>query len=1034
MIAALLKFSLDQRALMVALAVVLAATGLYAFESIPIDAFPDVTNIQVQIMTDVPGMSPVEVERYVTIPLEIQLAGLPRLTEMRSLSKFALSQITVVFHDDVDLYFARQLVLERLLEARKRLPKGIEPTMAPISTGLGEVYQYYLDRADRTGDAAPPSGQDLMEQRTLQDWVMRPLLKTVPGVIDVNSLGGFVKQYQVLVDPAKLRKYDLAMHQVFDAVAKNNANVGGNILERHGEKSIIRGMGLIRSLTDIEDIVLKQAGGTPVYVRDVAEVRIGHVVRHGAAVLNGEREVVAGIVLMLRGANARDVVEAVKRKVDEIHRQGLLPEGMRIVPFYDRSELVNEALRTVRDALIEGITLVVLVLFVFLGNVRTALIVSAMLLLAPLAAFIVMEHIGLSANLMTLGGLAIAIGMMVDSFVVMVENIYRHLCERKGPGMSNRDAVLQGASEVGRPMLFGMLIVAVVFLPLATLQGMEGKFFVPLAYTIVIALLGALALTLTVVPVVCSLALEPGREQETRLVRWIKRAYLPALRWALAHRGRVLAGAALSLAGTVALLPFVGTEFIPTMDEGAITPQIVRLPSVSLAESIELEKRAQRAMLEFPEVRTAVGKIGRSEIANAPEEANESDPVVTLRPRETWTTARTKPELVDAIRRRLAEIPGISLLMSQPIQERVDELISGIRTEIAIKIFGEDMEALEHLASRIAAIMSTVRGVKDLKVEQVAGQPYLTVDIDRRRIARRGINVEDIQELVRTAIGGEPATVVLEGERRFQLILRFPEEYRNSVRTIGDILIKDPTGAAIPLSDLATIELREGPVRISREHGHRRIYVGLNVVGRDIGGVVEEGQRKLAAQLDLPEGYTIAWGGAFEYMQRANARLRVIVPITIGLIFMLLFSSFVSLRYAFLMILNLPLSLVGGLVALWLTGQYLSVPASVGFITLLGVAVTDGMVIVSLINSLRLEGLQDEEAIVTGCLLRVRPVVMTACMSLLGLLPLAVAQGIGAEVQRPLAIAVIGGLFTSTFSTLILLPALYRWFEERRAE
>jgi cobalt-zinc-cadmium resistance protein CzcA len=1031
MINALLDFSVRQRLLVVVAACLLAAGGLYALQALPIDAFPDVTNIQVQVLTDAPGLSPVEVERFVTIPLELQLTGLPGLAELRSLSKFALSQITVVFRDETDLYFARQLVLERLIEARKRLPKGIDPSLAPISTGLGEVYQYYLDGPVVSPDDAPAFEQQGVALRTLQDWVIRPRLKSVPGVIDVNSLGGFVKQYQVLVDPAKLRKYDLAMHEVYDAVARNNANAGGNILERHSEKAIVRGLGLIRTLRDIEHIVVKQVGGTPVFVRDVAEVRIGHAVRHGAAVLNGEREVVAGIVLMLRGANAREVVGGVKRKVDQIHRDGLLPDVVRIVPFYDRGELVRAALGTVRDALLEGALLVVLVLFVFLGNIRTAVVVTITLVVTPLTTFILMDRLGLSANLMSLGGLAIAIGMMVDSFVVMVENIYRHLSEPRDPAAGREQTVLRAAGEVGRPMVFGILIVAVVFLPLMTLQGMEGKMFAPLAYTIVIALLVALFLTLALTPALCLIGLKPAGETETGLVRVIKRAYRPSLTWALAHRGLVVSGTVLLLAATLALVPFVGTEFIPIMDEGAITPQIVRLPSVSLPESIELEKRAQRAMLEFPEVRSVVGKIGRSEIANDPKEANESDPVVNLHPRDTWTTAHRKADLVDAVRRRLAELPGIAVLMSQPIQERVDELISGIRAEIAIKVYGEDLEVLKRTADQIAVTMKTVRGVKDLKVEQVAGQPYLTIEIDRLKIARRGLNVEDIQGLVRTAIGGEPATQVLEGERRFALILRFPEEFRNSVRAIGDILIKDPSGAAIPLNDLATIELREGPVRIGREQVRRRIYVGLNVVGRDIGSVVEEGRQKLAVQLPLPPGYTIVWGGAFENMQRANARLIVIVPITIGLIFVLLFSSFVSVRYAVLMLLNLPLSLVGGVWALWATGQYLSVPASVGFITLLGVAVTDGTVLVTLVNALRREGRPGGEAVVTGCLTRMRPVVMTAMMSLLGLLPLAVAQGLGAEVQRPLATVVIGGLLTSTVSTLIVLPVLYRWFEEK---
>ena len=1032
MIRALLRFSLRHRVVVVVLAGILAIGGLYTFHALPIDAFPDVTNIQVQVLTDVPGLSPIEVEQFITIPLERQMTGLPGLTELRSLSKFALSQITLVFNDQVDLYLARQLVLERVIDARKRLPAGVEPSLAPPTTGLDEVFQYYLDGPGLHPDDPETYTRELIAMRTAQDWILRPLLRTVPGVIDVNALGGYVKQYQVLVDPAKLRKYDLALHQVFDAVARNNANEGGNILERYGERAVVRSVGLVRTPKDIEYIVVKEIAGTPVYVRDVADVEIGHAVRHGAAVLNGEREIVTGVVLLLRGANARDVTAGIKEKISTIQQGKILPDGLKIVPFYDRSELVRAAVHTVTDALLEGVVLVVAVLFVFLGNLRTALVVVATLLITPLLTFIVMGRLGLSANLMSLGGLAIAIGMMVDSFVVMVENIYRHLAERGHEATDKQALVLAAALEVGRPMIFGILIVAAVFLPVLTLEGMEGKMFAPLAYTIVIALLVSLFLSLTLSPVLCALMLAPGQERETALVRWIKSVYLPALGWALDYKGSVLAGTSALLIGTLVLVPFVGTEFIPIMDEGAILPQTLRLPRLSLPESIEVERQVDRALLEFPEVTSVVGRIGRSEIPNAPEEHNESEPIVTLAPRETWVTARTKPGLVEAIRRRLAEIPGIAVLMSQPIQERVDELISGIKTEAAIKLFGDDMQALTTLAEQIAVVMNSVEGIKDLKVEQVSGQLYLTVDINRQEIARRGMNVEDIQDLIRTAIAGEPATHVLEGERRFQLVVRFPEHYRNSVKTIGNILIKDPSGALFPLSDLATIELREGPVRIGREQARRRIYIGFNVAGRDIGGVVEEGQRKLAELVPLPQGYTITWGGTFENMQRANARLQVIVPITIGLVFVLLFSSFGSVRYAMLMLMNLPLSLAGGVWALEMTGEYFSVPASVGFITLLGVGVTDGTVMVSLINSLRQAGRPCEEAIVTGCLWRVRPVVMTAMMSLLGLLPLGLTQGLGGEVQRPLAIVVIGGLVTSTLSTLIVLPVLYNWVEDWR--
>ena len=1040
MIASLLEFSLRQRILVLGLTCLLSVAGVFAFQSIPIDAYPDVTNIQAQILTDAPGLSPVEVERFITYPLELQMTGLPGLVEIRSLSKFALSQVTVVFNDDVDTYFARQLVLERIIAAKERLPAGIEPVMAPVSTGLGEVYQYYVESPStglRTGPNAAATDPaiietELTDQSTLQDWVLRPLLKGVPGVVDVNRTGGFVKQYQVLVDPAKLRKFDLTLHDIYEAVAKNNANAGGNVLERHAERAIVRGLGLIKTLSDIESIIVKESGGTPVFVRDVAEVRIGHAVRHGAVLLNGEREVVAGTVLMIRGGNARQVVEEVKAKVEDLQQNHILPAGTKLVAFYDRIELVTAAINTVRDALIEGVVLVVFVFFFFLGHVRSAVVVTVSLIVTPLITFIVMQRMGLSANLMTLGGLAIAIGEIADGSLVVVENVYRHLAQNNGATKkSTSEVILQATKEVGRPILFGILIISVVFLPLLTLQGMEGKMFAPLAYTLVIALLASVVVTLTLSPVLASLILRGDHPEETRLTRWMKLRYLPMLTWTLQHRSLALSSSTALVLCSLALVPYVGREFIPLLEEGALTPQVVRLPSVSLPESIEMEKQTHKVMLEFPEVRMAVSKIGRPDIALGPEEPNESDPVVALSDRSTWKTASTQSGLTDAIRKRLAEIPGISVLMSQPIQERVDELMSGIRAECAIKLFGEDLDVLHEKAKEIAALLQQIDGVKDIKVEQLAGQPYLTVDIDRQKIARFGINVADVQEIVTTAIGGKVATHVYEGERRFELTLRFPEPQRNSIGAIGEIRVKSASGALIPMSELAMIEMREGPSRISREGVKRRIYVGFNVVGRDIGGVVDEGRKKLAEQIRLPEGYTVTWGGAFENMERANARLLIVVPVTLGLVFFLLFWAFHSLRYATLIIINLPFALIGGVVSLWLSGQYLSVPASIGFIELFGLAVGNGIVLVSYINQLRSEGAQMDQAIVKGCVLRLRPVIMTMMTTLVGLLPLALAQGIGAEVQRPLAAVVIGGLFTSTVLTLLVLPALYRWFAEK---
>lgn len=1031
MLSSLLTLALRQRVLVLTLAGILIAGGLYSFRTVPIDAFPDVTNVWVQVVTKVPGLSPAEVERFVTFPLELQLTGAPGLVEIRSLSKVGISLIDVIFRDDIDIYLARQVVLERILEVQENLPPGSVSQLVPNSTGLGEVYQFYLEGPHDREPGHVLTEAELMERRTIQDWVVRPILKGLPDIVDVNSMGGFVKQYQVVVEPGLLKKYNLALHEVFEAVARNNANAGGDILEKHSEKLIVRGVGLIKTIADIENIVLKQAHGTPVYLRDVAEVRIGPAVRHGAAVLDGEREVVAAIVLMLRGGNARDVVQAVKDKVNEIHAHQLLPNGLRIVPFYDRIELISAALDTVYKALLEGIVLVVVVLLLFLGNLRSALIVTSTLIVTPLATFIVMDGVGLTANLMSLGGLVIAIGMVVDGSVVVVENVYRHFSEHAEDHLDRLAVVRQAVVEVGSPVIFGILIIVLVFLPILSLQGMEGKMFKPLAYTIMIALLVSLAMSLTLSPVLCSLVMRRGREEDTAIIRGIKRIYLPVLHWALAHRVLVLAVALTLLAGSLAMFPFLGGEFIPILNEGAITPQTIRHPSISLEKSIEIEKEMQRAVLEFPEVRTVVSKIGRSELGNDPQEPNASDPVVLLKPLDEWTTATTKPELDDAIRRRLEQIPGASFLLSQPIQQRVDELLSGVRSEATVKVLGEDLTVLRGTAEKIQAIMGGIDGVKDVRVEQLFGQAYLTIDIDRGKIARHGINVAHIQEIIANAIAPGEVTRVYEGQKRFDLILRFPEQYRNSVDTISNILLTTASGALIPLGDLARVEIREGPALISREGLQRRIYVGFNTFGRDIESIVAEAQKKIAAQIQLPTGYHIVWGGSFENMQRAMARLKVIVPITIGLIFLLLFSSFNSFRYAMLIILNLPFALIGGIVALWLTGEYLSVPASVGFIALFGVAVLNGIVLVSYINKLREEGRPSDEAIVTGCARRLRPVLMTALVALLGLLPLAFARGIGSEVQRPLAIVVIGGLISSTLLTLVVLPALYRWFEEK---
>lgn len=1023
-----IAFALGQRIIIVTAACLLIAGGIYSYQTIPIDAFPDATPIYVQVVTKSTGLSPEEVERFITFPLELQLAGSPGLREIRSRSKVGLSLMTIVFDDAIDIYLARQVVNTQIQSAQRMLPPGSTSEIVPNSTAIGEVYQYFLQGPHDDDDEHAVTVEELRDRRTLQDWVLRPLLLKVPDIVDVKSHGGFVKQYQVMLNPDLLRKYDLAVRDVFHTIEKNNANAGGNILEKHGEKSVIRGLGLIQSLRDIDNIVLREFEGTPVYVRDVAEVRFGEAVRHGAVVYNGKREVVSGIVMLLRGGNARDAVEGIKRVVDEIHRKGVLPGNLSITPYYDRAELISKALNTVYLALLEGIGLVVLVLFLFLGNVRSALIVTATLITAPFATLFIMKQVGITANLMSLGGLAIAIGMMVDGSIVMVENIFRLLSGQARDTDLNQ-LVKEASAEVARPVIFGTTIIIVVFLPLLSLQGVEGKMFSPLAYTIMIALVCSLTLSLFLSPVLASLTMRKGSGEDTFVVRWIKKGYAPVLTWSLAHRVVVLILAVLLLGASLAIFPFLGGEFIPNMNELAITPQTIRHPSISLEESIEIEKQMQRAALEIPETKFIVSKIGRSETGNEPQEPNASDPVLALKPIEEWTTGDTKAEIDDAVRQRIKQVTGASYMLSQPIQQRMDEVLSGVRTDTVVKVLGEDLQVLRSAAETIRSILASIKGVKDIRVEQLFGQSYVTVTVDRDKIARHGINVSDIHDIIRMAIGAEPVTTVYEGNRRFDLILRFPKPFRDSVEHIKQLLLRTMTGALVPLGDIAAVEAREGPAMVSREGLKRRIYIGFNTMGRDIESVVKEAQQKMDKQLDVPTDYEIVWGGSFKNMERAMARLKIVVPITVALIFFLLFSSFNSLWYALLIILNLPFALIGGIVALWISGEYLSVPASVGFINLFGVAVLNGIVLVSYILKLREDGQEGQDAIVNACMMRLRPVLMTALTGLLGLIPLALAHGVGSEVQRPLAIVVIGGLITSTLLTLVVLPSIFPWFE-----
>ena len=1039
MIDKIITFALQQRFLVLTFTLLLIGLGLYSAKKLPIDAFPDVTNIQVQIITEAEGMAPTEVEKLVSFPIEVTMTGIPKVTEVRSLSKIGLSVITVVFEDDMDTYFARQLVFERLQQARENLPPGVDAEMGPISTGLGEIYQYVVE-----GDGYSP-----MELRTVQDWIIRLILRTVPGVTDVNSFGGFVKQYHVLIDPGKLISYNLTLREVFEAVEKNNANAGGNFIEHNSEQYIVRGLGLVKSSEDLQNIIIASHDGTPIYVKNVADVTIGPEIRQGAVTKDGKGEVVAGITLMLKGASGREVVTNVKEKVQEI--QKALPPGVTIKPFYDRTELVKRAIETVTKALKEGAIFIFLVLLLFLGNIRSALIVGAVLPLSVLFTFIMMGRFNLSANLMSLGGLAIGIGMLVDGAVVMVENVYRHLEENPEAKGNIIHTVLEAAKEVGRPIVFGISIIIVVFLPLFTLQGIEGKMFSPMAFTVSFALLGSLIFSLTVIPILCTFLLGEGRSRFTnislfnklgglfeslsnKIITSLKNLYIPILKKALGCRKLVVGGAVTALILSLSLFPFIGTEFLPQLNEGSIAIQAFRLPSISLTESLEVSRQIERALIKFPEVQTVVSKTGRAEIASDPMGVEISDILVNLKPQSDWKTAETNEELVEKMREELSLIPGVAYSFSQPIALRVDELISGVKAQIAIKLFGEDMDVLKNKAEEIREIVSKIKGVEDLNVERVSGLQYLQIEIDRSQIARYGINVSDIQEIVETAIGGKVATEVFEGQKRFGVFVRFPGYVRKDVNTVKNILVSAPDGARIPLEQLARVYLEEGPAQISRENGQRRIVIECNVAGRDIGGFVAEAQKKIAAQVELPPGYFITWGGQFENQQRAMARLYIVVPLVILLIFILLFSTFNSLKNALLIIMNIPFAVIGGILALFISGLYLSVSASVGFIALFGVAVLNGVVMVSYFNQLRREGTGLEEAILKGAELRLRPVLMTALVASLGLIPMFLATGPGSEIQKPLATVVIGGLISSTILTLIVLPTLYGWFEKKEVE
>ena len=1014
----LVDLALSHRVVILVLAVLLVFAGLSAFRQLPIDAFPDVTNIQVTVISQAPTLSPIEIEQLVTYPIEQACSGLPHSTQVRSLSKFGLSMVTVVFEDGTDIYFARQLVMERMLSARDQLPEGAESNLGPISTGLGEVFQYTLESPNH----------DLMELRTLQDWVIRPILRTASGIAGVDSFGGFVRQFQVVADPAALRRYEIDISELSEAVAANNGVAGGAYIERSGEQYVVRGDGWVRNIGDLESTVVAYRNRVPVLLRQVAEVQIGPELRQGAITKDGQGEAVAGIVLMLRGASGREVVASIKEKLEVAKLS--LPEEVEIVPFYDRSELVSTALGTVRKALIQGALLVLLVLVFFMGSPRSAALVAIQLPMAALATFLVMDVVGLSSNLMTLSGLAIAIGMLGDGAIVLVENTAR-LMSGSTQDVSGIEQVRRSAAEVLRPIIFGVAVIIVVFLPIATLQGIEGKMFAPLAYTIVIALGCSLVLSATLIPALASILLKstsgPSQTHRFHPAEIVRRLYRPQLRWALDHPWVVIGVAIGLVVVAAALAPTLGTEFLPSMDEGSIVVQPFQLPAVSLNQAIDTVTTIEKAILEVPEVIHVVSRTGRSDISSDPMGVGESDIYVLLRPRSEWTTAPTKDGLVAALRDKMASVPGVEFGYTQPIQMRVDELISGVKSQIAVKIFGEDLNTLADLGEDASRILKKVEGAVDVKVEAVEGLGYLEIRMHRRQLSSLGISVARVRSLIETAMGGQVVTTVPEGDRRTDVTVRLPREYTARVENLRRLPLSTPTGETVLLSEVSTIEMTEGPAQISREEGKRRVVAELNVVGRDIGGFVAEARDRLAQELDLPTGYFTTWGGQFEQQQRAMARLRVMVPLALVLIFVLLYINFRSVRPVLLILVNIPLAMVGGVIALKVSGLYLSVSASVGFIALFGIAILNGLVMIEFFRKLESEGESRREAILIGGDLRLRPVLMTAATTALGLIPLVWATGVGSEVQRPLAVVVVAGVVTSTLLTLLVLPVLYQW-------
>ncbi len=1009
----LIRFALSQRLLMLIAVLLLAGAGYYSFKNIPIDAFPEVSPTQVKIIVKAPGMTPEEVESRITAPIEIELLGIPHQTMLRSIAKYALTDITVDFSEGTDIYWARQQIAERLNTLWNTLPSGVQGGIAPMTTPLGEMFMFSIEGGDLS----------LMESRDLLDWVIRPALRTVPGVADVNSLGGLVRSFEVIPDNTKLSARGISIEKLMATLQNNNRNDGAGRMSDGEEALIVRAEGRIKTLADVSTLVVENKNGIPITVADVADVNIGALTRYGAVSKNGEGEAVTGLILSLRGANARQTIAGIEQKLAQISPS--FPKGVTAQVFYNRANLVNKAVTTVLDALLEAVVLVITLLILFLGNLRAALVVAFVLPLAALFTFILMKTMDMSANLMSLGGLAIAIGMLVDAAVVVVENIITHLANlEKAQRLPRLHVIYRASCEVAGPVTSGILIIIIVFLPLLTLQGLEGKLFTPVALTIVFALSGSLILSLSVIPVLASYLLKEVSHEEPWLPRQLQKVYQPALSWCLTHSKQVFTAAGLLLAITIMVFTQIGSTFMPTMDEGDIILQLEKLPSITLEQSVALDGQVQKNLLKhIPEIATIVSRVGADELGLDPMGLNETDTFLVLKPKDQWRMS-TKEALIEEIRKVMAETPGIAFGFTQPIEMRVSEMLTGTRGDVAVKLFGTDLAVLNEKANAIAETLKHIKGSSDVFAKQNDGMQSLSVRIDKLAAGRLGLNSDSIETLLRSQIEGLNLGIVQEGIKRTPLILRGSTNTAN----FDNLQITLANGSHVPVSTIATIQKVEGVVAVGREGGQRFVVIRSNVQDRDLVGFVEEARKAVAENVALPTGYTLEFGGQFENQQRAAATLSLVVPISLALIFLLLFSTFGSVRQAALVLSNIPLAMVGGVFALWFSGEYLSVPASVGFIALLGIAVLNGVVMVSYFNQLKATGMDLLKVVTLGSSRRLRPVMMTASIAAFGLIPLLFATGPGSEIQRPLAIVVIGGLVSSTFLTLFLLPILYKLF------